>query len=68
MVAAPQREVEAHALRLVREHAIRAMDAWHLATAALTLPSLSEPGERAGFASRDAAQSAVAASLGFAAL
>jgi hypothetical protein len=28
---------------LVREHAIRAIDAWHLATAMLVSPSLREP-------------------------
>jgi uncharacterized protein len=64
VVAADQAEVEQRALRLVREHAIRAMDAWHLAVAALTLPNLAEPGEEAGFATRDEAQSRVAASLG----
>ncbi|MCA1708324.1 MAG: type II toxin-antitoxin system VapC family toxin [Actinobacteria bacterium] len=64
VVAADQAEVEVHALQLVREHAIRAMDAWHLATASLVLPSLVEPGEEAGFATRDQAQSAVAAVLG----
>ncbi|HEY8739625.1 MAG TPA: type II toxin-antitoxin system VapC family toxin [Candidatus Dormibacteraeota bacterium] len=65
VVAAPQPEVEAQALQLVRRHAIRAMDAWHLATAALTLPALAEPGEDAGFASRDEAQLEVARLLGF---
>jgi len=64
VVAADQAEVEVQALHLVREHAIRAMDAWHLATATLVLPSLLEPGEEAGFATRDQAQSAVAAGLG----
>lgn len=64
VVAAPQEEVEARALRLAREHAIRAMDAWHLATAALMLPTLAEPGEDVGFASRDQAQLSVAALLG----
>jgi uncharacterized protein len=68
VVAAPQEQVEAHALRLVREHAIRAMDAWHLATAMLTLPGLAESGEQTGFASRDRTQSAVAALLGLLAL
>ena len=57
-------EVDERALYLVREHALRAMDAWHLAVAALTLPSLVEPGEDAGFATRDEVQSSVAASLG----
>ncbi|MHB8247099.1 MAG: PIN domain-containing protein, partial [Acidimicrobiales bacterium] len=64
VVAADQEEVEERALHLVREHALRAMDAWHLAVAALTLPSLVEPGEDAGFATRDEAQSSVAMSLG----
>jgi uncharacterized protein len=64
MVAADQVEVEERALRLVREHAIRAMDAWHLAVAVLVMPSLVEPGEDAGFATRDEAQAAVARILG----
>lgn len=64
VVATPQDEVETHALRLVRNYAIRAMDAWHLAVATLVAPSLLEPGEEAGFATRDEAQSAVAATLG----
>jgi predicted nucleic acid-binding protein len=64
VAAAPQDDVEARALPLVREHALRAMDAWHLATAALVLPDLAEPGEELGFATRDAAQASVAATLG----
>ncbi len=64
VVSAAQADVEAEALGLVRAHALRAMNAWHLAVAKLILPSLTEPGEQAGFASRDDAQSAVAASLG----
>lgn len=64
VVAAAQEDVEARALQLVRAHAIRAMDAWHLATAKLVAPSLVEPGEEVGFATRDEAQSAVAVSLG----
>ncbi len=64
VVSADQTEVEERALHLVREHALRAMDAWHLAVAALTLPSLVEPGEDIGFATRDEAQSSVALSLG----
>lgn len=65
VVTADQSAVEVHALDLVREHAIRAMDAWHLAVAMVVLPSLVEKGEDAGFATRDEAQSAVASSLGF---
>ncbi len=64
VIAADQAEVEVQALQLVREHAIRAMDAWHLATAKLVLPSLVEPGEEAGFATRDQAQAAVAEVIG----
>lgn len=65
VVRAPQEEVEDRALELVRDHAIRAMDAWHLATAVLVVPRLLEAGEEMGFSTRDQAQSVVAASLGF---
>lgn len=64
VVGSAQEEVEAEALRLVRIHAIRAMDAWHLATAKLVAPSLVEPDEKVGFATRDEAQSVVAVTLG----
>lgn len=65
VLSAPQEEVEETALSLVREHAIRAMDAWHLAVASLTLPQLVEGGEELSFASRDTAQAEVAELLGF---
>lgn len=64
VVTAPQADIEARALNLVRKHGIRAMDAWHIAVATLTLSDLVEPGEEMGFASRDDAQSSVAAELG----
>lgn len=64
VVSADQTAVERHALDLVRAHAVRAMDAWHLAVAVVVLPGLTESGERAGFATRDEAQSAVATALG----
>lgn len=64
MLDAPQRDVESHALSFVREHGLRAMDAWHLAVAVIALPQLTEPGEPAGFASRDVEQARVAAHLG----
>lgn len=64
VVSAPQDEVEIRALTLVRDHAIRAMDAWHLAVAMLALPSLLEPGEASRFATRDEEQGAVAGLLG----
>lgn len=64
VVAAPQEQVEAEALRIVRTHGLRAMDAWHLAVARLTLPPLTEPGEGMAFASRDGDQRAAAEKLG----
>lgn len=52
VVDAPKEQVEHEALKLVRRHAIRAMDAWHLAVAAITIPPLLGPGEERAFASR----------------
>jgi predicted nucleic acid-binding protein len=65
VLGAPQDQVEQRALDLVRRHAVRAMDAWHLAVAALVVPPLLEPGEPRAFASRDEAQRKVAEELGF---
>jgi predicted nucleic acid-binding protein len=65
VLSAAQDQVEDTALRLVREHAIRAMDALHLAVASLVLPGLAEPSEELAFVSRDQAQSTVATLLGF---
>ncbi len=65
VLGAPQDQVEDHALQLVRRHALRAMDAWHLAVAAIVVPPLLEPGEPRAFASRDEAQRQVAEELGF---
>lgn len=65
VVGAPHDQVEEHALQLVRQHALRAMDAWHLAVAAIVVPPLLEPGEPRAFASRDEAQRQVAEELGF---
>jgi predicted nucleic acid-binding protein len=65
MLAASQERTEELALELVREHALRELDAWHLAVAELTVPALAEKGEKIGFASRDDAQATVAEQLGF---
>ena len=65
VLGAPQDQVEQHALQLVRLHALPAMDAWHLAAAAIVVPPLLEPGEPRAFASRDEAQRQVAEELGF---
>ncbi|MCK9247450.1 MAG: hypothetical protein M0P31_00500 [Solirubrobacteraceae bacterium] len=59
--------VERHALRLVRRHGLRTLDAWHLAVASIALLPIAD-GEPIGFASRDDQQAAVAESLGFTAL
>lgn len=64
IVSAPQAEVEAEAFDIVATHGIRAMDAWHIATATLLLPELAT-GEPYAFASRDKEQAAVAELRGF---
>jgi predicted nucleic acid-binding protein len=62
----PQADVERRALELVRTHALRTLDTWHLATASLTVPALAQPTkEEIAFASRDEDQAAVAEQLGF---
>lgn len=68
VLGAPQDRVEQDALQLVRRHALRAMDAWHLAVASIVVPPLLEPGEPRAFASRDEAQRHVAEELGFVAI
>lgn len=68
VLSAPQEQAEQRALELVRAHALRAMDAWHLAVAELVIPPLLAPSEPCAFASRDHAQQAVAEQLGFVAL
>ena len=65
VLGAPQEDVERQALQLVRQHALRAMDAWHLAVAATVLPPLLGPREPRAFATRDDAQRRVAEALGF---
>ncbi|WP_433016742.1 type II toxin-antitoxin system VapC family toxin [Kribbella sp. CA-294648] len=55
---------EARAVEIVREYAIRSLDALHLAVADLAAMPLASP-EACGFASRDTAQAEAAAKLGF---
>jgi uncharacterized protein len=65
-LAVAQESVEDRALELVCEHALRALDAWHLAVASLTVPALAQPDkEEIGFASRDEDQGTIAEQLGF---
>jgi predicted nucleic acid-binding protein len=65
-LTAPAADVEQKALELVRQHALRTLDTWHLALASLTVPALAAPEKEAiAFASRDEAQATVAEQLGF---
>lgn len=64
VLTAPQHEIERSALELTRAHGLRAVDAWHLAVAALVVPPLAL-GDPMSFASRDAEQARIAESLGF---
>lgn len=68
VLGAPQDQIEQDALQLVRRHALRAMDAWHLAVASIVVPPLLKPREPRAFASRDEAQRHVAEELGFVAI
>lgn len=64
ILTARQRDVERRALDIVKSDGIRAMDAWHVACASLTVIDLAD-GETCGFATRDQAQAEVAARFGF---
>jgi uncharacterized protein len=57
--------VEQASTRIVRDHAIRSLDALHQAVALLAAVPLLEPEQRLGFATRDDAQRAAAEALGF---
>ncbi len=65
VITEPAELVEATALQLAREHGLRALDALHVALAAIAIPKLADKGEPLGFASRDGDQATVAGSLGF---
>lgn len=65
LVDSAQSEVELLALRIVRAHGLRAMDAWQLACAHLTFEALAEPGEERAFATRDAEQARIAKEWGY---
>jgi predicted nucleic acid-binding protein len=58
-------DTENAARAIVRNFAIRAQQAMHLATAELALRPLANAGEEIGFATRDDAQNAAAMALGF---
>jgi predicted nucleic acid-binding protein len=58
-------QVERVSTRIVKDHAIRSLDALHLAVAQLAAVPLLDPGEPLGFATRDDAQAVAAEALGF---
>ncbi len=64
-VEALQAEVEGIAYALVRQRGIRAMDAWHLASAYTARELLADRGETFAFITRDAEQRLAADDLGF---
>ncbi|MDQ6773394.1 MAG: type II toxin-antitoxin system VapC family toxin [Candidatus Dormibacteraeota bacterium] len=57
--------LEIRATEIVREHALRSLDALHVAVAELAARPLVEPAERIAFASRDEAQQTAAVKRGF---
>lgn len=65
LLRAEAERVERASTTIVRDHAIRSLNALHLAVAELAAVPLLEPGQRLGFATRDDAQRAVAVALGF---
>jgi predicted nucleic acid-binding protein len=65
LILADQLDAENIARQLVRDHALRALDALHLAVAELSTRPLAGDEEDIAFASRDAAQRSAAEALGF---
>lgn len=65
LLRADPEQVERRALAIVRDHLLRSLDALQLAVAELAAVPLLDPGAVLGFASRDTAQRAAAAALGF---
>ncbi len=64
MVSADEAEVHKIALDIVRNHGLRALDAIHVATALIVLPSITDETDETMFVGRDHAQSKAAEELG----
>ena len=64
LLRADTEQVERRSLDIVREHALRSLDAMHLAAALAAVPLL-DPGAALGLASRDEAQRRAGIALGF---
>lgn len=65
LLSAEVDEMERRATEIVRAHALRSLDALHLAVAELSAVPLLEPGSSLALASRDADQAAAGLELGF---
>jgi predicted nucleic acid-binding protein len=65
LLRASSEELESRATQIVAAHALRSLDALHLAYAELAAAPLAERDEPMGFASRDAAQTTAAEARGF---
>lgn len=65
LLRADQQAVEHRAREIIRQHALRSLDALHLAVAEIAAQPLTEPREPLGVATRDDAQRAAAHALGF---
>jgi uncharacterized protein len=65
LLRAEQRRLEARTLEIVREHALRSLDALHLAVADVAARPLADLGTAVAFASRDDLQRRAATALGF---
>jgi uncharacterized protein len=65
LLRADPEQVERRAMEIVREHALRSLDAMHLAVATVAAVPLLDPGESLGLSSRDDAQRRAGIALGF---
>ncbi|MGH3753371.1 MAG: type II toxin-antitoxin system VapC family toxin [Pseudonocardiaceae bacterium] len=65
LLRADPEQVERRAVEIVRDHALRSLDAMHLAVATLAAVPLLDPGGLLGLASRDEAQRRAGITLGF---
>ncbi len=65
LLRADPEQVERRAVEIIRDHALRSLEAMHLAVATLAAVPLLDPGDSLGLASRDEAQRRAGIALGF---
>ena len=65
LLRADTEQLELRAVQIVRAHALRSLDAMHLAVASLAAVPLLDPGDALGLASRDEAQRRAGIAMGF---